>query len=285
MTSRACDAPTPCMTASRYRPEPVAMSMSRTGLPGSAARATTSLMRRTAPTSSSRSVPIPCRHLGEVVAQPRRAPALLPVVHRSPPRRSRSRGSGIAPCRRNAAGANINDSIRITGIGDSTHVLSRNRSGSSTPPRRLVPVQRRHVLHHRREQRVPLRVRQRHPLRQRLPLFGRAQRMEIPRQAAHDHPLDITRRPAGRCHPGAGRSCGPVVGADDRVAVHGRGAGRRRREPGDSALGSGRTGERAHQPRGVDYRRDARRNWKTLRMVAHYSAGATAERGAVARYL
>ena len=26
-------------------------------------------------------------------------------------------------------------------------------------------------------------------------------------------------------------------------------------------------------------------NWKTLRMVAHYSAGATAERGAVARYL
>ena len=27
------------------------------------------------------------------------------------------------------------------------------------------------------------------------------------------------------------------------------------------------------------------RNWKTSRMVAHYSAGATAERGAVARYL
>ena len=26
-------------------------------------------------------------------------------------------------------------------------------------------------------------------------------------------------------------------------------------------------------------------NWKSLRMVAHYSAGATAERGAVARYL
>ncbi len=26
-------------------------------------------------------------------------------------------------------------------------------------------------------------------------------------------------------------------------------------------------------------------NWKTARMVAHYSAGATAERGAVARYL
>ena len=26
-------------------------------------------------------------------------------------------------------------------------------------------------------------------------------------------------------------------------------------------------------------------NWKTSRMVAHYSAGATAERGAVARYL
>ncbi|MYN65015.1 MAG: tyrosine-type recombinase/integrase [Acidobacteria bacterium] len=26
-------------------------------------------------------------------------------------------------------------------------------------------------------------------------------------------------------------------------------------------------------------------NWKTARMVAHYAAGATAERGAVARYL
>ena len=26
-------------------------------------------------------------------------------------------------------------------------------------------------------------------------------------------------------------------------------------------------------------------NWKTSRMVAHYSAGATAERGTVARYL
>ena len=26
-------------------------------------------------------------------------------------------------------------------------------------------------------------------------------------------------------------------------------------------------------------------NWKTTRMVAHYSAGATTERGAVARYL
>ena len=26
-------------------------------------------------------------------------------------------------------------------------------------------------------------------------------------------------------------------------------------------------------------------NWKTSRMVAHYSAGATADRGAVARYL
>ena len=26
-------------------------------------------------------------------------------------------------------------------------------------------------------------------------------------------------------------------------------------------------------------------NWKTSRMVAHYSAGATAERGAVAQYL
>ena len=26
-------------------------------------------------------------------------------------------------------------------------------------------------------------------------------------------------------------------------------------------------------------------NWKTARMVAHYAAGATAERGAVAKYL
>ena len=59
-------------------------------------------------------------------------------------------------------------------------------------------MQPRHVLHHRRDQRVPLRARQRHPLRQRRPLFGRAQRMELPRQTVHDHPRDIPLRPAGR---------------------------------------------------------------------------------------
>ena len=56
--------------------------------------------------------------------------------------------------------------IRVDGSGDSTHVLSRNRSGSSTHAGARVPVLPRHVLHHRRNQRVPLRVRQRHPLRQ-----------------------------------------------------------------------------------------------------------------------
>ena len=35
----------------------------------------------------------------------------------------------------------------------------------------------------------------------------------------------------------------------------------------------------------TDLRRRARDRWKMSRMVAHYSAGATAERGAVALYL
>ena len=62
------------------------------------------------------------------------------------------------------------------------------------------------------------------------------------------------------CHESrAGRPGGPVVGADDRVAVHGRGASGRRRQPGDRALGAGRAGVGADEPRRVDHRRDARR--------------------------
>ena len=45
----------------------------------------------------------------------------------------------------------------------------------------------------------------------------------------------------------------PVVGADDRVTVHGGGAGRRYREPGHRALWTCRTGVGAHEPRRVDH--------------------------------
>ena len=65
--------------------------------------------------------------------------------------------------------------------------------------------------------------------------------------------------------------------------------GRRRPHPPDSTdrpLGVGRTDVEADEPRGastIDVMLAG--NWKTSRMVAHYSAGATAERGAVARHL
>ena len=55
-----------------------------------------------------------------------------------------------------------------------------------------------------------------------------------------------------------------ALAADGGVAVHGRGRGRRPRPPGDRALGPGRPGVGAHQPRRVDYRRDARRKLENL---------------------
>ena len=62
------------------------------------------------------------------------------------------------------------------------------------------------------------------------------------------------------CHePGADRSRGPVVGADDRVEVHGRGAGRRCRVPGNRALRSGRSAVGTDEPWRVDHRRDVSR--------------------------
>ena len=91
---------------------------------------------------------------------------------------------------------------------------------------------------------------------------------------------------ARRHESGTGRPRGAVVGADDRAAIHGRGACRWYREPGDRALGAGRAGVGADEPGRVDHRLSCSLgNWKTSRMVAHYSAGATAEHGAVARYL
>ena len=85
--------------------------------------------------------------------------------------------------------------------------------------------------------------------------------------------------------PGTERPRRAVVGADDRVAVHGRGAGRRRRVPSDRALGEvGLASELTSRGASTTDVMLAG-NWKTSRMVAHYSAGATAERGAVARYL
>ena len=59
----------------------------------------------------------------------------------------------------------------------------------------------------------------------------------------------------------------------------------RRRRARDRPLRPRRAGVRAHEPGGVDHDVMLAGNWKTSRMVAHYSAGATAERGAVARYL
>ena len=50
--------------------------------------------------------------------------------------------------------------------------------------------------------------------------------------------------------PGPGRSRGPVLAADDRAAVYGRGPSRRPRAPRNRPLRTGRAGKRAHQPRG-----------------------------------
>ena len=60
----------------------------------------------------------------------------------------------------------------------------------------------------------------------------------------------------GRYEPGTGQPCGAVVGADDRIALHGCGCGWRYREPGHRALWTGRAGERVDEPGRVDYGRD-----------------------------
>ena len=75
-----------------------------------------------------------------------------------------------------------------------------------------------------------------------------------------------------------------ALAEDGGAAVPGGGQGRRRRA-GDRPLGAGRAGVRAHEPGASTTDVMLAGNWKTSRMVAHYSAGATAERGAVARYL
>ena len=109
----------------------------------------------------------------------------------------------------------------------------------------------------------------------------------------------LTRRASGP----AGRF--PAVTPSTRI----RGAGRRtrtasfrsrrrwwgcgsRRRPGAAGVErvtahSGRVGlaSELHEPGASTTDVMLAGNWKTSRMVAHYSAGATAERGAVARYL
>ena len=69
---------------------------------------------------------------------------------------------------------------------------------------------------------------------------------------------------ARRYESGAGRPRGAVVAANDRPAVHGRGAGRRRRVPSDRALGAGRAGVGADEPGSVDHGRDAGRELEDL---------------------
>ena len=71
-------------------------------------------------------------------------------------------------------------------------------------------------------------------------------------------------RAARRRRPGARGPRGPSLAAGGGAAVYGRGQGRRPRAPRDRPLGTGRPGERADQPRRVDYRRDARRQLENL---------------------
>ena len=89
----------------------------------------------------------------------------------------------------------------------------------------------------------------------------------------------------GRRGPGAGRPSRAALATDGGAAVCGGSPSRRRRGAGDRPLWTGGAGVGVDEPGRVDHRRHARRHWKTSRMVAHYSAGATAERWAVARYL
>ena len=70
---------------------------------------------------------------------------------------------------------------------------------------------------------------------------------------------------AARGHGAEARRPGrAAVVADGGVAVHGRSRGRRRRPPGDRALGTGRAGVGADQPGRVDHRRHARRQLEDL---------------------
>ncbi len=64
---------------------------------------------------------------------------------------------------------------------------------------------------------------------------------------------------ARRREPRAGRARRAALAADDRAAADGGRQGRRRRPAGHSPLRAGRARVRAHQPRGVDHGRDARR--------------------------
>ena len=72
---------------------------------------------------------------------------------------------------------------------------------------------------------------------------------------------------AGQPTPAGERTARVLAGyrrtAGDRVAVHGRGAGRRRREPSDCSLGAGRSCVGADEPGRVDHRR-ARRKLEDL---------------------
>ena len=95
-----------------------------------------------------------------------------------------------------------------------------------------------------------------------------------------------TRTAPRRRRPGASRPRGPALAADDRAvrfSAAARAAGLERRVTAHS----GRVGLASELTTRGASTTDVMLagNWKTSRMVAHYSAGATAERGAVARYL
>ena len=73
---------------------------------------------------------------------------------------------------------------------------------------------------------------------------GRGERRTVRQERRGACPPNATRR----CESGVERPRGAVVGADDRATVHGRGAGRRRREPSNRALGTRRAGVGADEP-------------------------------------
>ena len=110
---------------------------------------------------------------------------------------------------------------------------------------------------------------------------GRGQRRAVRERWCRARPPDAARRH----EPGAERPRRAVVGADDRVrftaaALVAGVESRVTAHSGRVGLASELTSRGAST---TDVMLAG--NWKTSRMVAHYSAGATAERGAVARYL
>ena len=104
--------------------------------------------------------------------------------------------------------------------------------------------------------------------------FGRRRHWPNPARGALErpepagHPAVHGREPGGDLRDGA--AAARAAGVEPRLTAH-----------------SGRVGLASELTARGASAHDVMRagNWKTVRLVAHYSAGASAERGAVARYL